>query len=174
MFKEKDLVQYQNPLRHNDGAAVTLAVIRSLLEEKANEYQIQMEFYMDQIKTGGLLSSGAIDCLVLCHPIHKNNYYKWVIHIKRQGTMAFIYVDTCGTSKNSLKLNMRGGAGNALKDAWKNAGKPGNWSPGMTLVGGAGKALLGGLSSLGGSKAKAQEEELWYGAVAGIISEVIY
>ena len=166
----KNLIEYQKPTRYMEGSVITLENIRSLLQDKFDSYQIPVEFE-DEKLTGALTN----DCLVLCHPNHKKDYFKWVFYIARQGTMAVVYVTTTGTSKNSKSLNLRGDAGAALKSNWITAmDMAKNGSPvGMKIVSGGVAALAKGLLSLGGSKAKAQEEEMWYGAVAGIISEVI-
>ncbi len=176
MIQEKDLIPYQQPLCYRDGSGVTLDVLHSAFYAKANEFQISMDFKMDQIKSGGIAGIGgtSTDCLVLFHPDHLKDYFRYVITIQRQGTMAFVSVFSCGASKNSLKLSAKSNAIGTLKDTIRKTGTNDEWSIGLSLTKGLGKAALSGLASLGGSKSKREAEEIWYDSVAVIINEVIH
>ena len=121
-----------------------------------------------------MLSSSIVDCIVLYHPEHRNDYYKIAISIKRQGTMAFISAYEFGESKNLKKLGARAGAGAAMKYGLKNIGGGDKGVPGLSLVGGAVGGAVGLLRSVGGSKAKQEEENYYYGAVVQILDEVIH
>lgn len=166
MIKEKDLRQYQRPTRYANGSAITLEALCDAFMNRAMEYQIPLEISMDQVKSGGMLSSGVQDCLVLFNPQHKRDYIQYVVTIRRQGTMAFVSVDNYGVSKNAAKLMFGNNAGSDFKTAIFS--KDGNESAHAL-----GRAIGGALRSIGGSKAKVHEEELWYGAMGQIIQDIV-
>lgn len=173
MLKEKDLREFRPTYRYPNGTGITLQSIQNAIRNKANQYQIPVAFASEKIKSGGMLNSTVEDCLILYHPEHQKDYYNIAISIKRQGTMAFVSANDFGESKNLKKINAKSAAGSALKQGWKNAGKEGNWSPGMSLVSGAIGGAVGALRSLGGSKGKQEEENNYYGALMQILDEVI-
>ncbi len=174
MLKDKDLKELRPTYKYMNGANITLPSIQNALADTSNRYQIPIAFYRDQIKTGGLLNSKVNDCLVLYHPAHRKDYCKVAISISRQGTMAFVRTDEFGTSKNMSRLSARSAAVGSLKTGWRNANRAGNYSPGMSLVGGLTGAAIGGLRAIGGSRAKQEEENLYYGALLSILDEVIH
>ncbi|MGI6012366.1 MAG: hypothetical protein ACOX8H_12875 [Ruminococcus sp.] len=173
MIKDKELVQYQQPYYYTDGSGVTLEAIQQTLMDSAARYQIPVQFYSDQITKGmvsgalgALMGASGESCIVLHHPQHLKDYFKFAFTIGRQGTMAFVAVYSFGSSKNGKKMAFGGRAGNDLKNAIFNM-DPTESSKAL------GRAIIGGLKGLGGSKAKKQEEEMWYAAVGHIIREVI-
>lgn len=173
MLKDKDLREFRPTYRYSNGKEITLQTLQNAIKDIAMQYQIPVAFYNDQIKSGGVFNSQVTDCIVIYHPEHRNDYYKIAISVQYQGTMAFVSAQDFGESKNLKKLNARGAAGSALKQGWNNAGREGNWSPGMSLVGGAIGGTVGVIRSLGGSKAKQEEENRYYGALVQILDEVI-
>ncbi len=80
--------------------------------------------------------------------------------------MAFVSVDNYGTSKNAVKLMYGNNARSDFKTAIfsKNENESGK---------ALGRAIGGDLRSIGGSKAKVHEEELWYGAMTQIIRDIV-
>lgn len=162
MIKSKELTQYQPILRYADGSGMNLATIQNALMAQAANYQIPVQFYSDQIKEGGLLSSASTDCIVMFHPQHQNDYIKYVISIKRQGTMAFVAVDNYGHSKNNAKSS-------ALSDLKTSIFSKDTNESAAAL----GRAFANGLKSLGGKKSKKEEEQMWYSAMSEIIGNVI-
>ena len=178
MIKEKDLREFRKTYQYPDGTAITLQTIQNALEDKANEYQIPIAFYDEQIKSGGMLSSSIVDCIVLYHPEHRNDYYKIAISIKRQGTMAFVSSYEFGESKNMKKLGARAGAATAMKSGLKGIGGVTQGAPGVSraiggIIGGSIGGAVGLLRSIGGSKSKQEEENYYYGAITQILDEVI-
>lgn len=166
MIKSKELTQYQPILRYADGSGMNLATIQNALMGQAANYQIPVQFYSDQIKEGGLLSSASTDCIVMFHPQHQNDYIKYVISVKRQGTMAFVAVDNYGISKNNAKLSAGSSALSDLKTSIFS--KDPNESAAAL-----GRAFANGLKGLGGKKSRKEEEQMWYSAMSEIIGNVI-
>lgn len=177
MIKEKELRESGPAYQCVNGREITLQTIQNAIDDKAKAYEIPVSFYDDQIKYGGMLNSSLVDCIVLYHPEHRNDYLKMVISIKRQGTMAFISIHEFGESKNMKKLGARAGAGAAAKAGLKSIGGLTQGAPGVSraiggIVGGSIGGAVGLLRSVGGSKAKQEEENYYYGAVAQILNEV--
>lgn len=173
MIKEKELEKFRNTIRYPQGEGITLQYIQNLIKTKASEYQLEVDFYYDQI-TSGLLGtvvskvagSNMQDCIVLFHPAHKKDYTKIVFAVGHQGTMAFVETYAYGMSKNFSKLNRRSAAGKDLKETIFNM-DPNASAKAM------GRLVANGLLSLGGSKAKMQQEEYWYGGIMQVINETI-
>lgn len=166
MIKSKELTQYQPIMRYADGNGMNLAMLQNALMEQATKYQIPVQFYSDQIKDGGLLSADSTDCIVMFHPQHQKDYIKYVISIKRQGTMAFVAVDNYGISKNITKLSAGSSALSDFKASF--FAKDENESAAAL-----GRAIANGLRGLGGKKSKKEEEQMWYSAMSEIIGNVI-
>lgn len=166
MIKEKELSAYRKPVCYENGSQLSLDGIQNAFLNAANELQISLKISKNQIKSGGMLSSNVQDCLVLYHPNHQKDYYNFVVSIRRQGAMAFVSVDTYGSSKNSMRLEHSGQAGKDLKMSIFS--KDPNESAKAL-----GRAIAGGIMGLGGSKNKKREEENWYSYIATIIQKVI-
>ena len=176
MIQEKDLQEFRPQVQYKDGRGITLSGIQNELDRVARENEIPVAFAMDQVKSGGFLGGSAEDCLVLYNPEHEKDYYKFCVRVRYQGNFAFVIVDSYGASKNSNKLSMKGAAKNSLKNGWNKANaaaKAGSNNIGMHLVGGALRGIAGGLAGFGGSKKKAEEEQMYYACMAAIFNEVI-
>ena len=172
MIKYEDLREFRPVYRYNEGTDISLQAIRTAIDATAKKYGIPVAFEMDQIKSGGFLNKSVEDCLVLYHPEHAKDYYRIAISIQRQGTMAFVHVNDFGESKNLKKLESRGQSKEAFKNAMKS--DAGSYSVGSDSYGA--QLLKSGfkaLASLGGSKAKQEEENNYYDALITIIDEVI-
>lgn len=163
MIKAKELSVFKPDVQFLQGNDISLQRIQNVLRERADNYQIPVDFYYDQI--GSLLSQKE-DCLVLFHPQHQKDYYKIVITIRRQGTMAFLSFKTYGTSKNMAKLARGGNAKSDLATALFS----GDANASAAALG---RTLVNGVLSLGGSKAKKQNEQDWYMGIDQIINELI-
>ena len=50
MIKEKELREFRPTYKYPDGTGITLQTIQNALKDKANEYQIPIAFYEEQIK----------------------------------------------------------------------------------------------------------------------------
>lgn len=171
MIRDKDLVENLYSLKTFD-AGITLDTVRSAIQNTAAKYGVPVTIADDQLKVGGLLNSETRPCLLVCHPEHIKDYFKFVISLHQNSGMTFINCDTYGTSKNMNKLAARKAAGAAMKQGFKNSLKEGNWSPGMSLTAGALVSGAKALQSLGGSKAKKEAEQNYYDAIMSIFEEL--
>lgn len=161
MIKEKELTEFRQPLKYKDAKDVTLTQIQSLLQEEADANGISVAFWEDEIKYGGLFGDTE-PCLVLCHPEHEKDYFKFCIKLKHQGNYAFISVFEFGQS------TQMGNAGSKeyLKEAFSRGD---GWEIGGALIGTAIRRLTKG----GSNKKKLEEEEMWYSTISDIFDAVI-
>ena len=155
MIKADQLKEVRKDTVYKEGKDITLLTLQKELKETAEKYQIQIAFTNDQIKSGGMFNSTTVDCLVVYHPKHPTDYFRYAVSIRRQGVMAYVSVNYFGSSKQTGKAGVS-------KDALSNL-KEGN----------LGTAMLGGLMSLGKNKNKLEEENNFYSALDQIIDEVI-
>jgi len=173
MLKEKELREFCSTYQFSKGEEMTLQRIQDEIEKKSQQYEVPIAFYGEQIKSGGILNSTIDDCIVIYHPEHQKDYYKIAVCIRYQGKIAFVSFNDFGESKNLKKLSARNAAGSAVKQGWSNAGRNGNYSPGMSLTMGLMGGAIGALRSIGGSKAKQEAENNYYAALMQIIDEVM-
>ncbi|MBQ4429019.1 MAG: hypothetical protein II871_04530 [Clostridia bacterium] len=95
-------------VRFQDGSNVTLEVIRSYIQDKADSYGIPIAFNADTVKTGSLFNKQSEDVLVLYNTQHPE-YIKFIIRVSYQGTYAFLDVFQFGASKNIRNENQASG-----------------------------------------------------------------
>ena len=111
------------------------------------------------MKSGGLFNSTVEDCIVLYHPEHRNDYFKFCIRVGRQGTYAFVSVNDFGQSKQMAKAERAEFAKQDRK------GKPMSYKMG-SIIG-------AGIANIGKSKQKLEEEQMYYQCVFDIFDEII-
>jgi len=138
-----------------EGKNVTLSVIQSALTEAAGKYQIPIAFKNDQIKAGGLLNSSKTDCLIVYHPEHYSDYFRYTVSIKRQGIMAYVSINTYG---RSTQANLHHISENSSE---------------LRKQGKLGMSLMAGVVGMGKNKTKLENEQNYYHALEQIFSEVI-
>ena len=172
IINAKELRELRTPCQYMEGSNVTLESIKSAINERAIKYNLPVAFENAKINHGNLLMKELLDCIVIYHPEHKKDYFNIAISIRRQGTMAFVYANDFGTSKNMKKLEAKSSAKSSVKGGWSTWMTPGSGRSGDLvhgLVGGA----VGAVKGFGGSRAKQQEESAYYAAVREILNEVL-
>ena len=103
MIKADELREFRPNVRYQDGTDVTLQSVQFAIQDCAGKMGIPVSFYNDQVKSGGLFNSSVEDCIVLHHPEHLNDYFKFCIRVKHQGTYALVSINDFGQSKQSKK-----------------------------------------------------------------------
>lgn len=172
MIRAKDLREFRPICCYDKGGEVTLDALQAAIESVAQKYDIPVAFGRDCISSGSLLDMSRTDCIVLYHPRHRSNYFRVAISIKRQGTMTFVSARDFGKSKNLQRLAARGESKEAFKGAMRadtsgiNLGAD---SYSQQILKSGFKALM----SLGGSRAKQEEENSYYAAIKRILDEVL-
>ena len=159
MIKLDELREFRDTIRYQNGDKITLETIQAALQKNALDKDIPVAFKSDQVKSGGLLKKSIEDCIVLYHPEHEKDYFKFCIRVQRQGTYAFVMVNDFGESKQMKKAAV---AEHAKADR-----------KGQSLSYKTGSLIGQGLRSIGKSKSKLEQEQIYYQCIADILDEVI-
>lgn len=162
MIKEKDLREMRPNVRYADGQNITLGTLQTVLQNAANENGIDVAFYTDEVKCGGLIGGSVEPCLVLYHPQHEKDYFKLCIRVKHQGNYAFVSVHDFGVS------TQMGNEGS--KENLKNIMKSGSGAEKAGALLGAGLRLM---FKGGANKQKLEEEQMWYTVVSDIFDQLL-
>lgn len=159
MIKVDELREFRPQVRYQNGEGITLMTVQDAIEDCAMKMGIPVAFRGDQLKSGGLFNSTVEDCLVMYHPEHERDYFKFCIRVKRQGVYAFVSINDFGQSSQMNK------AGRAEACKADRAGKTMSYKIG---------SLIGqGLSTVGKNKAKLEEEQMYYQCVFDIFDEIV-
>jgi len=125
------------------------------MQQEANKHGIPVAFCNDEVKCGKLIGGYKENCLVIYHPVQKEDYYKTAIRIKHQGNYAFIKVHDFGKSKLlGHKTN--------VKEFAK------TWSVVDLAVAGVSK-----FKTLGKDQRDVEEEQNWYAMVSDVLSAIL-
>lgn len=161
MIPGKSLVDIRQQIRVQQGESVTLEAIEHRLHQIANGVGVPMAFAYDKVQFGGLIGSlvgsGIEDCLVVSHPSHPNDYFKYAIRVKYQGTYAFVTIQSFGNSKQLKKEAI---AENYRQDR---QGKALSYQIGSRL----GQAV----ATIGKNPQKIEEEKNWYTMANDVFDE---
>ena len=159
MIKVDELREFRPQVRYQNGEGITLMTVQEAIKDCAMKMGIPVAFRGDQVKSGGLFNSSVEDCLGMYHPEHERDYFKFCIRVKRQGVYAFVSINDFGQSSQMNK------AGRAEAYKADRAGKDMSYKIG---------SLIGqGLSTIGKSKAKLEEEQMYYQCVFDIFDEIV-
>ena len=83
MIKDKDLREFRPTVRYQGGQEITLKTVKEAIADCAAKFGIPVAFSSDQVKSGGLLNSSIEDCIVMYHPEHERDYFKFCIRVMR-------------------------------------------------------------------------------------------
>lgn len=159
MIKADILREFRPSVRYKDGSGITLQIVQDALKDAAQSMGIPVAFYAEQVKSGGLFNSTVEDCIVMYHPEHQNDYFKFCIRVGRQGSYAFVSVNDFGQSKQMAKANRAEFAKEDRK--------------GKAMSYKVGSMLSEGIMNIGKSKQKLEEEQMYYQCVFDIFDEII-
>lgn len=159
MIKADNLREFRPSVRYKDGNGITLQTVQDAIKDCAQGMGIPVAFYSDQVKSGGLFNSSVEDCLVMYHPEHESDYFKFCIRVNRQGSYAFISVNDFGKSSQMAK------ADRAEFAAADRKGKSMSYK--------LGSLATQGLMNIGKSKQKLEAEQMYYQCVFDIFDEII-
>ena len=159
MIKADELREFRPQVRYQNGEGITLSTVQEAIKDCAMKMGIPVAFRGDQVKSGGLFNSSVEDCLVMYHPEHERDYFKFCIRVKRQGVYAFVSINDFGQSKQMKK------AGYA--ESYKADRK------GQSMSYKVGSMIGQGIMTIGKSKAKLEEENMYYQCVFDIFDEIV-
>lgn len=158
MIKSGILEEFRPRVSFKNGDGVTLENIQAAYTDCANQMGIPVAFYRDQVTSGGLFNSSVQDCLVLYHPDHMKDYFKFCIRISYQGIAAFVSVDVFGESKQINK---------AARDEFAREDRKGK-SMSYKL----GSMIGAGLANIGKNKQKLEDEQNYYRCIDALFEEI--
>lgn len=159
MIKADELREFRPVVRYRDGNQITLQTVQEAIKDCAQGMGIPVAFYTDQVKSGGMFNKTIEDCIVLYHPEHQYDYFKICVRVSHQGSYAFVSAMDFGTSKQMKK------AGQAEAYRADRKGKSMSYKVG---------SMIGqGLTSIGRSKSKLEEEQNYYACIIDIFDEIV-
>lgn len=159
MIKADELREFRPQVRYQNGEGITLSTVQEAIKDCAMKMGIPVAFRGDQVKSGGLFNSSVEDCVVMYHPEHERDYFKFCIRVKRQGVYAFVMVNDFGQSKQMNKAN----TAEFMKQDRK----------GQSMSYKVGSMIGQGLRTLGKSSQKLEEEKMYYQCVLDIFDEIV-
>ena len=159
MIKADNLRNFRPTVKYKDGRDITLKVIQNAIKDAAKEIGIPVTFYTDQVKSGGFFSADYEDCLVMYHPEHEYDYFKFCIRVSYQGTYAFVSVCDFGQSAQLAKVERAEFAKQDRK--------------GKSMSYKVGSMIGQGLANIGKSKQKLEEEQMYYQCVMDLFDELL-
>jgi len=159
MIKADELREFRPQVRYPNGEGITLSTVQDAIKDCAMKMGIPVAFRGDQVKSGGLFNSSVEDCIVMYHPEHERDYFKFCIRVKRQGSYAFVMVNDFGQSKQMNKAN----TAEFMKQDRK----------GQSMSYKVGSMIGQGLRTLGKSSQKLEEENMYYQCVFDIFDEIV-
>ena len=149
MLKEKQLNDDVNKFK--TARICTHQEAKEKIEKICNKYSIPVEIEFDNLKVGGFFNSRELDCLVICHPEHRRDYYKIVVVL---GGIEVIMAST-GSSKQMKKQ--------AIADANK------EWRKGRSMSEKVGNVIGSAIWMIGKSKNKLEMEQEYYNALIEVV-----
>lgn len=158
MIKADNLRKFHPGVRIKNGSGITLSAVQTAVEKGAEDIGIPVAFYDDQVKSGGLFNSSVEDCIVMYHPDHERDYFKFCIRAGRQGSYAFVSVNNFGESKQIAKANY---AESAYAER-----------QGKSLGHKIGSMIDEGIMTIGKNKQKLEEEQMYYQCIRDIFDEI--
>lgn len=159
MIKADELREFRPQVRYTEGEDITLQAVQDAIGDCAAKMGIPVAFRREQVKSGGVFNLSVEDCIVMYHPEHERDYFKFCIRVKHQGTYAFVLVNDFGQSSQVNK------AGYAEAYKADRAGKQMSYKIG---------SLIGqGLTTIGKSKIKLEEEQMYYQCIMDIFDEIV-
>lgn len=83
MIKADELREFRPVVRYQNGEGITLSTVQEAIKDCAMKMGIPVAFTSDQVKSGGLFNSSVEDCIVMYHPQHERDYFRFCIRVKR-------------------------------------------------------------------------------------------
>ena len=99
--------EFRPVYQYEDGEYVTLDAVKWAISEAAQNLDVPVAFYPDQVKSGNLFNKSVEDCLVMYNPEHKNDYYLICIRVQHQGNLAYVAINNFGSSLRWINLLVR-------------------------------------------------------------------
>lgn len=105
MVKAYSLVEFLPTACLENDTSTTIYTLYRRFSDYAKKTGLPVEFYQDEVVTGGFLKKQKEICMVMNHPDKKLRYLKFCIRVKRLGTTSFVYFSSYGASAQMLKAS---------------------------------------------------------------------
>ena len=159
MIKADTLIEFRPAVRYRDGANIDLNLVQNAITNCAKESGIPVGFYNEKVGSGSLFSPTLEDCIVLWHPEHKGDYFRFCIRVSHQGSYAFVTVHAFGQSSQMAKVERSRLAKQDRK--------------GKSLSYKLGSKLGESIANIGKSTQKLEEEQMYYACISDIFDEIL-
>lgn len=159
MIKADELHEFRPQVRFPNGEGITLSTVQDAITECAANMGIPVAFKSDQVKSGGMFNSTVDDCIILYHPEHEKDYYRFCVRVKHQGKYAFVTINDIGHSKQIGKARVA----EFSKEDRK----------GKDLSYKVGSILSSAVLAAGRNAQKLEEEQMYYQCISDIFDEIV-
>lgn len=181
-IRERDLTAYSEPIRMVDDATTDFDAIDAALRSVSATFGAELKVWKDDVERG-MFDMNPVPCLMLCHPEHKEDYFRFCITRKVQGKTCLIQIYTYGKSTQmsleSFQNNTHAFDGNGTRGAVVGALRGGALGAGFAIgsaaagiVKGGGKLLAKGLVAMMRDDAALSREKDWYDLMGSVFQEV--
>ncbi len=173
MIQEKHLVEFYESLQV--GGCTNTSELSKKMQEIAAANSIPVVFEFETVKFGSLLKSHTDDCLRISHPEHIRDYFAIIVHNNNGEWEIYRYGFSKQLDKQMEKKQVKKSGGTFVKGLLTGHqpedGYGGMFVGAAKMMQGTAGMLFHAVKSIGGSKAKMQEEEAWYDTVYAMICE---
>lgn len=156
MIKADAMGEFIGPVMLPGG--IDLGAIREALAEAAQQNNIPLAFSTDEVKSGGLFNKVSEPCLVLYHPEHEFDYFRFAVRSVQEGGRSIVTINTFGQS-SQMKKDARA--------AWAKQDRRGK-----SMSYKVGSMIGSGIAGIGRSKQKLEAEQRYYMLVQDLIEQV--
>ena len=160
MIRVDELNNFRPQVRCPNGERINLDMIQNAIKDCAEQFGIPVAFRNDQVKSGGFFNATVENCLVMYHPNHTDDYLKFCIRVRRQGTYAFVVIDSFGYSRQMNK---------AARVEFEQK----NFRQADTAGGMIASAFRSGIAGIGKNQQKLEEEQMYYQCISDIFDNIM-
>ena len=157
ILKEKELSEFRTPIHVGDATGLSLEQLKLDLEDCSQEMGIPASFEIGQVKTGNVFNSEQEDCIIMYHPQHEKDYYKFCFRLMWIGKSCKVWFYSFGRSKQLEKMYAYDQAVKGAMDRGASASSA---------------RIMGRLFVHGVKQRKAEEEQMYYDTVNQVIDTV--
>lgn len=157
MIKADTMGEFIGPVMLPGG--IDLDAIHSALADAAQQNNLPLGFATDEVRSGGLFNKTSEPCLVLYHPEHQTDYFRFAIRSAQEGGRSIVMINTFGQSSQMKK---------DAQAAWAKEDRKGK-----SMSYKVGSMIGSGIAGLGRSKQKLEAEQRYYMLIQDLIEQVL-
>ena len=181
-IREKDLSAYSEPIRLVNEPSTEITEVATAIENIAEEFGAEVEVRRDEVSRG-FFDNEPLACLVIVHPKHTGDYFRFCITRKVQGKTCLFQIFTYGKStqmslsdfqSNTKVFDGKGSRGTAI-GVLRGGAVGAGFAVGSATAGivkGGGKLLAKGIAAMMRDDAALAREKDWYEQMTSVFAEV--